>query len=61
MIDNLLCNRQAQDAEVKFMQITGTSFAQCLSGGTDAIQFLFGAYKGPTGLSAMSNKSSTVL
>jgi len=64
MIEDLLRDRPAQDAEIKLMQITGPSLAKCLSGKTDGIQLIFGAPEGRTLLDklyATSDASSTVL
>ncbi|KAI0202676.1 methyltransferase domain-containing protein [Astrocystis sublimbata] len=64
LVEGLLRDRPAQDAEVKLMQITGTNFAECLSGKIDAIQLLFGASDGRVLLDrlyATSDASGTVL
>lgn len=64
MLEDLLRDRPAQDAELKLMRITGGAFGKCLAGKADALQLLFGSAEGRallTKLYATSTLSSTVL
>ena len=43
ILEDLLDDRPAQDAELGLMEITGGAFAKCLSGNEDALRFPFGS------------------
>jgi thioester reductase-like protein/acyl carrier protein/SAM-dependent methyltransferase len=64
MLENLLRDRPAQDAELQLMRITGRAFGKCLAGKADALPLLFGSAEGRallTKLYATSTLSSTIL
>lgn len=64
ILENLLDDRPAQDAELRLMEVTGSVFAKCLSGKADALQILFGSNESRTLMSnfyARSALFSTVL
>jgi 2-polyprenyl-3-methyl-5-hydroxy-6-metoxy-1,4-benzoquinol methylase len=63
MLEDLLDDRPAQDAELGLMRITGGAFAKCLSGKANALPLLFGSVEGRTLVSklyAASSWSNTV-
>jgi thioester reductase-like protein/SAM-dependent methyltransferase len=64
MLENLLRDRPAQDAELQLMRITGGAFGKCLAGKADVLPLLFGSVEGRallTKLYATSTLSSTIL
>jgi len=64
ILEDLLDDRPAQDAELGLMEITGGAFARCLSGKEDPLKLLFGSVEGRTLMTNFYAKSalfSTVL
>ena len=64
MLENLLRDRPAQDAELQLMRTTGGAFGKCLAGKADVLPLLFGSVEGRallTKLYATSTLSSTIL
>jgi acyl transferase domain-containing protein/acyl carrier protein/SAM-dependent methyltransferase len=64
MLESLLHDRPAQDAEIQLMRITGAAFGKCLAGKADVLPLLFGSIEGRallTKLYATSTLSNTIL
>jgi hypothetical protein len=64
VLEGLLDGWPALDVDLKLMEITGMSFANCLSGEVDALQLLFGSVEGQTLMTNLYTRSplfSTIL